>query len=120
MRIGGTNISWQKAALLFILCFTLALINLHLKLIKTPSWFNGNLVLMHKLLMLFWYTNNEQSRILQFFIPEFFIRSLDVSIITAYVIQRLLFTTITIYLFFYFSLKWLSQRQAALCIILYA
>ncbi len=62
--------------------FFVALIELQAKLSVTRAWFDGTLDGNHRLLLAFQYTNNEQSRLLQFYIPEAFVRLLGLSVIT--------------------------------------
>src|SRR5262245_64222774 len=72
--------------------FFLSLINLVLKLRATKDdWFNGRLDENHQKLLAFEYTNNEQSRLLQFLIPESFVRFFGLSVQHAYMVQRWLF-----------------------------
>jgi hypothetical protein len=54
--------------------FFLSLTNLILKLRSNSKWTDGTLEGIHSRLMAFQYTNNEQSRLLQFLVPEFFHR----------------------------------------------
>src|SRR3990172_3375151 len=64
--------------------FFISFTDLILKLRHAPAWQNGTLVENHNLLMAFQYFNNEQSRILQFLVPEALHRIFDTSIITSY------------------------------------
>ena len=66
--------------------FFLALINLLLKLKSTPAWTDGTLVHWHDLFLRFAGPNNEQSRLLQFLVPELIHTLLRVSIEHAYMI----------------------------------
>jgi hypothetical protein len=86
----------------------------------TPAWFDGTLESNHALLLNFDYTNNEQSRLLQFFIPEFFHKLFGISIVNSYILQRFVFTTITFVVFYYYSRKWFSKIDAVLSIFLFA
>lgn len=103
-----------------LLCVTLALATLWIKLALTPAWFDGSLMRNHSQLLAFQYTNNEQSRILQFLVPELLIRSCGVGVVTAYIIQRFCFTLLTLYLFYHFTQKWLTARGAVICLVLLA
>lgn len=98
-----------------ILCFVLTIFNCYLKLVSTPTWFDGTLERNHNLLLNFAYANNEQSRLLQFLIPQVFIQLFDLSIPWAYVLQRFIFTFLTFLLFNVFCKKWLNGTQALLC-----
>lgn len=92
--------------------FFLALIELAAKLTVTRAWFDGTLIENHKLLLAFQYTNNEQSRLLQFFIPEAFVHLLGVSVIHAYIIQRWLFVFVALVCFHAYLRRWFDVRLA--------
>ena len=66
----------------------IALILLRTKILLTLAWTDGTLIDNHRSLLAFTFTNNEQSRLLQFYIPEFFRILFGVSIPDAYLIQR--------------------------------
>ncbi|CAM1374666.1 hypothetical protein [Tenacibaculum xiamenense] len=102
-----------------IITLVLTIIIVKLKLIITPSWFSGALENNHKLLLDFNFTNNEQSRLFQFFIPEFFITIFKIDIIKAYILQRALFTFLTFFAFFYFCKKWFNNIQSFICVFLF-
>lgn len=104
-------------AFLLLGTFVLSYISLYLKLEVTPSWTNGTLEHNHILLMNFEYTNNEQSRLFQFLIPEFFSKAIGLSIVKAYMLQRILFVWVTFFLFFIFLQKWFTNLGAVICII---
>ena len=88
----------------------LALINLRVKLNLTPSWFDGTLERNHKFLLAFGYANNEQSRILQFLIPETLRRVFGISITNAYIFQRWLFVFLAFICFHFFLRKWFDTK----------
>lgn len=88
--------------------FFLSLIALRDKLLLTAVWFDGTLSGNHNLLLQFNYTNNEQSRLLQFFIPELFRRLFSTSIEDAYILQRWLFIFLTLVCFHFYLRKWFS------------
>jgi len=88
--------------------FFISFTDLILKLRHAPAWQNGTLVENHNLLMAFQYFNNEQSRILQFLVPEALHRIFDTSIITSYAIARLAFVFLAFVVFHYFLRKWFS------------
>lgn len=92
--------------------FVLALINLRVKLLLTPAWNDGRLVSNHEALIRFAYANNEQSRLLQFLIPECLRTWLHVSIPDAYLIQRWLFMFLTFEFFHVFLRKWFPRSGA--------
>ena len=110
----------NKNLFIFILCVALAVLNLNLKLNVTATWFDGTLVRNHKLLLDYNYTNNEQSRLLQFYIPELFVKIFNLSIEHAYMLQRLLFTMFTFFCFYLFSKKWLDTKLSLLCVLIMA
>ena len=79
----------------------LSLINLRVKLLLTPAWHSGTLEQNHQLLLSFSYTNNEQSRLLQFYVPEFLVRLFPLSVPNAYLVQRWGFTFLAFCCFHY-------------------
>jgi hypothetical protein len=88
----------------------LALINLRVKLNLTPAWFNGNLERNHNLLLAFQYTNNEQSRLLQYYIPETLRRVFGLSINNAYIFQRWAFIFLAFICFHFYLKKWFDTK----------
>lgn len=90
----------------------LALIALGLKLSETPAWFNGTLDRNHALLLSFNYTNNEQSRLLQFAVPELLVRLFGLSVERAYIVQRWLFVGLAFCLFHFYLRKWFTRGLA--------
>jgi len=92
--------------------FLVALIELEAKLSATRAWFDGTLDGNHRLLLAFQYTNNEQSRLLQFYIPEAFVRLLGLSVINAYILQRWLFVFLALLCFHAYLRKWFDVRLA--------
>lgn len=86
--------------------FFLSFINLRVKLLFSPAWFDGTLVHNHQLLLQFNYTNHEQSRLLQYIIPELFHKLLSLSIEHAYILQRWLFVFLAFICFHYYLRKW--------------
>lgn len=91
-----------------------ALVNIRLKLLATTAWFNGNLEENHKQLLAFGYTNNEQSRVLQYYVPEFFHAVFGLTIPDAYVLQRLLFVFAAFCAFHLYLGRWFDARCAML------
>ena len=96
-------------SLVYLFC---AIIQLRAKLAVTPAWFNGKLEENHSLLLQFLYTNNEQSRLLQFGIPEFFHRFFGLTIVDAYILQRVLFTFAAFVCFHVYLRKWFDRQVA--------
>ncbi len=89
-----------------------ALINLRLKLSLAPAWFDGSLISNHQQLLAFKYANNEQSRLLQFYIPEAFHRLLGLSVAHAYMLQRWLFVLMAFSCFHFYLRKWFGTKLA--------
>jgi hypothetical protein len=92
--------------------FFLSLTNLVLKLRLNPAWTDGTLEGNHYRLMAFQYTNNEQSRLFQFLIPELFHRTFSLSIESSYALARLLFVFLAFVAFHFFLRKWFSQAES--------
>ena len=90
----------------------LALINLRVKLFLTPAWHDGTLERNHRLLLSFLYTNNEQSRLLQFSIPEVLLQLFRFSVSDAYLVQRWGFTFLAFCCFHCYLRKWLNKELA--------
>jgi hypothetical protein len=90
----------------------LAFINLRVKLWLTPDWFNGKLEHIHDKLVHFQYVNNEQSRLLQFSIPEAIHRLFGLAIVDAYVVQRWLFVLLSFSVFHCYLRRWFDRRVA--------
>jgi len=92
--------------------FFLTLINLRAKLRLTPAWFDGTLERNHDLLLAFQYTNNEQSRLLQFYIPEIFRQLFRNSTTNAYILQRWLFVFLAFICFHLYLRKWFDTKSS--------
>lgn len=92
--------------------FFLALISLKAKLTVTPGWFDGTLVRNHQLLLSFQYTNNEQSRLLQYYIPQALHRWLELSIPDAYILQRWVFVFLAFLGFHCYLRRWFGAGLA--------
>ena len=90
----------------------LALINMRVKLSLAPAWFDGSLTNNHQLLLAFKYANNEQSRLLQFYIPEAFHRLLGFSVVHSYMLQRWLFVLAAFICFHCYLRKWFGTKLA--------
>ncbi len=90
----------------------LALINLRVKLLFTSAWHDGILERNHDLLLQYLYTNNEQSRLFQFYIPEFLKSLFHLSVPDAYIVQRWVFTFLAFCCFHYYLRKWFSKEKA--------
>lgn len=92
--------------------FFVALIILRMKILVTPRWFNGRLAANHEELLAFQYANNEQSRLLQFYIPEALKNLFDISIENAYLIQRSVFIFLVMICFHFYLRKWFDASRA--------
>lgn len=107
-----TAIPFLREALAFgSIYFFIALINLRIKILLTPRWFNGRLAANHAELLTFEYANNEQSRLLQFYIPEALKNILNISIENAYLLQRGVFIFLTLLCFHFYLRKWFDAGQ---------
>ena len=97
--------------------FSLSFLVLRSKLQVTPAWFDGTLERNHAALLSLQYTNNEQSRLLQFYIPELLVRTLGLTIAHAYIVQRWLFVGLALALFHVYVRRWFSigVTFAAVC-----
>ena len=74
----------------------------------------------HNLLLNFDYTNNEQSRLFQFYIPEAFVTLFNLSIPHAYILQRFGFVFLAFCCFHVYLEKWFDNKGAALGVVLLA
>lgn len=92
--------------------FILSLIELTVKLANAPAWFDGTLNRNHALLLAMRYTNNEQSRLLQYLIPQALVRSFGLSVEHAYLVQRWVFVWLAFCLFHLYQRKWFSKALA--------
>jgi hypothetical protein len=92
--------------------FFLALLELKAKLMATPWFFDGTLVSIHDKLLAFNYTNNEQSRILQFYIPELIRRVTGAGVPAAYALQRFAFVWAAFVAFHYYLRRWFTPLEA--------
>jgi len=100
---------WIRELIIFApIYFFLSLIILRGKLLVTSTWFDGTLEQNHLQLLRFNYTNNEQSRLLQFYIPEFLHRVFSLSIQDAYIVQRWLFVFLAFVCFHFYLKKWFA------------
>jgi hypothetical protein len=102
----------DKETLLFgTVYFFWSLINLSLKIRATPNWY-VTLQSNHESLVAFTYSNNEQSRIFQFLIPELFIDLFHMTTPHAYAMSRLLFVFLSFVFFHKFLRKWFSKAES--------
>ena len=106
---------WLFAPVYLILSY----INLTVKLWQTPAWFSL-LERNHQLLLQFQYTNNEQSRLGQFYIPELFHQLFGLSIIHSYMMNRFLFVFLAFLVFHHYLRKWFSPAESLAGVLLLA
>ena len=108
---GNSQVRWELLKFASIYVF-IALIELQAKLSVTRAWFDGTLVDIHGRLLAYQWMNNEQSRLLQFYIPQAFAWLFGLSIIHAYILQRWLFVFIAFVCFHAYLRKWFDSRLA--------
>jgi hypothetical protein len=111
---------FQEAVAFGSVYVAVAFISLRVKLFLTPAWFDGTLESNHSRLLAFSYANNEQSRLLQFAIPEAFHRLFGLSIIDAYILQRWLFVSLVFLCFHHYLRKWFDARVAFAGVLFFA
>ena len=104
----------QKEFWVFIpIYFFVSFIELTLKLETVYGiWFKGALADIHRHLLAFEYYNNEQSRLLQWVIPQAIIKITQLSIPHAYMVQRFAFVFLAFLCFHYYMRKWLSPGES--------
>ena len=105
---------------LFLVCAFLAWVTYHLKVATTPAWTDGTLEINHARMVAFDFVNNEQSRLLQYGIPQALVRVCGISVRSAYTLQRLVFTTLALLVFVLFLRRWIRPGAAFACVALYA
>jgi hypothetical protein len=101
-----------EAALFGAVYVGLALIGLRLRLRLASAYLGGGLERLHRALLEFQHTNNEQSRVFQWLIPELIVRATGLSILDAYVLQRWLFTALSFIAFHLYLRAWFSRAGA--------
>lgn len=92
--------------------FFLSFTNLILKIRSTSAWIDGTLDGEHQRLIAFQFTNNEQSRLFGFLIPEFFHKVFSLYPESSYALARLLFVFLAFVVFHFFLRKWFSQAES--------
>jgi len=95
-----------------LIYFFLSLVSLIQKIRMTPTWTNGDLVRNHSLLMNFQYYNNEQSRVMQYLIPELFSRIFSLETPNNYAFARLIFVFLAFLVFHFFLRKWFTSSES--------
>ena len=73
-----------------------------------------------QLLLNFSYTNNEQSRLLQFYVPEILARLFPLSVPDAYLVQRWGFTLVAFCCFHHYLRRWFGSELAFAGVLLLA
>lgn len=106
------DLDWRELTRFAPVYFALSAINLSLKIHLTKPWLDGTLAANHRALLAFDYTNNEQSRWLQFYVPELFHRLLRLEVESAYALQRLAFVFVAYASFHVFLRRWFEVRVA--------
>ena len=113
IRSISKSISLNRESKIYLpVYFFLSLVSLVLKLRLTAAWLDGTLAHNHQLLLAFQYTNNEQSRLLQFLPPEFLRAVFSLSIETSYALARFLFVFLAFVAFHYFLRKWFNPVES--------
>lgn len=113
MKVLQTFFKQHKVIILFSLVYlSWSFIQLKIKLFLTPAYFDGTLQYNHDQLLQFQYFNNEQSRILQWFIPQLLIDIFRISIFESYVLQRLVFIFLAFISFHLYLRKWFSSLES--------
>jgi hypothetical protein len=104
----------QKDFLVFSpIYFFFSFVQLSLKLQDTYYvWFKGKLTENHILLWKFEYYNNEQSRLLQWVIPQAIMKFTRLQVPQAYMVQRFVFVFLAFLCFHYYMRKWLSPGES--------
>jgi hypothetical protein len=90
----------------------LSLISLRLKLAMAPLWLTGHIVAKHQALLDGTHPNNEQSRLLQYLIPEGMRLLFGAGVANAYAFQRWLFIFLAFAVFHQLMRRWF---RPALC-----
>src|SRR5688572_7845187 len=109
----------RETIILIPLYAWLSFINYAIKLRVTFTWFS-NLEQNHAALLKFEYTNNEQSRLLQFYVPELFHQLFGTSILHSYALARLIFVFFTYLAFHRYLRRWFSFAEAFAGVVLLA
>jgi hypothetical protein len=97
----------------------LSFLNYLIKIWFTPSWFKW-LEHNHAASLKFEFTNNEQSRLLQFYVPEFFHQVFGTTIQHSYALARLIFVFLTYLCFHRYLRKWFSVAESFVGVALLA
>lgn len=112
MKFPASNeYTYKELAIFAPVYFCLAYINLIIKLWMTPAWFQV-LERNHSMLLNFNYTNNEQSRLMQFYMPELFHKLLGLNVIHAYELNRFLFVFLAFVLFHMYLKRWFTTAES--------
>jgi hypothetical protein len=98
--------------LLIPVYFFISGIQLKLKLDATPAWFDGTLARNHQLLVSFQYVNNEQSRLLQYLIPDLWVKLTHMTVSHAYMTQRFVFVALAFVVFYAYLRRWFTAGES--------
>jgi hypothetical protein len=107
---------WRELLWLAPLFATYSFVLLKIKLDLTPGWFGGLLVRNHARLLDFSYSNNEQSRLLQFYVPEALHRLFGLTIPDSYLLARFVFVLLAFLAMHLFCRAFFDRAGAALCV----
>jgi hypothetical protein len=116
-RASALSVELLKVSVVYA---ALSLINLRVKIFFTAPWFTRDgLMKNHSLLTEWAYTNNEQSRIFQWMIPEALHKLTGWPIPNAYMFQRWFFILLAFICFHLYLRKWFkgSAAFAAVCFL---
>lgn len=102
----------RELVIFALIYFALSVTALMLKLHSAPGWYDGTLLSNHQKLMAFQYTNNEQSRLLQYLVPEILHRITGLYIENSYVLARLTFVFFAFLTFHFFLRKWFDRAES--------
>ncbi len=92
--------------------FSQSFVNLILKIRSNAEWTNGTLDGHQSMLMAFQFTNNQQSRLFEFLIPELFQKVFSLYPESSYALARLLFVFLAFMVFHFYLRKWFTQAES--------
>lgn len=98
----------------------LAFLCLRTRLFLAPTWFDGTLEHNHVLLLAGQYTNNEQSRPLQYLLPEALHAALGLSVPHAYAVTHFALLWLALGAFYRAARRWNGEAGALACVALLA
>jgi hypothetical protein len=92
--------------------FFFALTHVRLKVRAAPDWLNGQLAYEHGRYLAFTGSNNMQSRVLEWLIPEGLVRLFGLDVPHAYMLQRFVFVWVALVLFHVYLRRWFTPGLA--------